>query len=102
VSTKLYLFSYGSLQQPEVQLSLYKRVLIGKEDQLKGYKLAEELLYFQYPIIFETKKKTDVISGIIFEITLEELKFTDDYEGEQYRRIKVKLESGREAWCYVM
>ena len=74
----------------------------GDEDQLKGFKLAEELLYDQYPIIIETKDNIDLISGYVFEITLEELKFTDDYEGEHYRRIQVKLESGREAWCYVM
>lgn len=102
MNNKTLLFSYGSLQQQEVQLSLYKRVLTGNEDQLLGFKLTEELLYDQYPIIIETKDNTDVISGIVFEITFEELKFTDDYEGEQYRRIKVKLESGREAWCYVM
>ena len=100
MSNKIVLFSYGSLQQQEVQLSLYKRVLKGDEDQLKGFKLAEELLYDQYPIIIETKDNTDLISGYVFEI--EELKFTDDYEGEHYRRIQVKLESGREAWCYVM
>lgn len=102
MSNKIVLFSYGSLQQQEVQLSLYKRVLKGDEDQLKGFKLAEELLYDQYPIIIETKDNIDLISGYVFEITLEELKFTDDYEGEHYRRIQVKLESGREAWCYVM
>ena len=68
MSTKLYLFSYGSLQQPEVQLSLYKRVLIGKEDQLKGYKLAEELLYFQYPIIFETKKKPMLFQELFLKL----------------------------------
>ena len=102
MSNKIVLFSYGSLQQQEVQLSLYKRVLKGDEDQLKGFKLTEELLYDQYPIIIETKDNTDLISGFVFEITLEELKFTDDYEGEHYRRIQVKLESGREAWCYVM
>lgn len=102
MSNKIVLFSYGSLQQQEVQLSLYKRVLKGDEDQLKGFKLTEELLYDQYPIIIETKDNTDLISGYVFEITLEELKFTDDYEGEHYRRIQVKLESGREAWCYVM
>ena len=102
MSNKIVLFSYGSLQQQEVQLSLYKRVLKGNEDQLKGFKLTEELLYDQYPIIIETKDNTDLISGFVFEITLEELKFTDDYEGEHYRRIQVKLESGREAWCYVM
>lgn len=102
MSNKIVLFSYGSLQQQEVQLSLYKRVLKGDEDQLKGFKLAEELLYDQYPIIIETKDNIDLISGYVFEITLEELKFTDNYEGEHYRRIQVKLESGREAWCYVM
>ncbi len=102
MSNKIVLFSYGSLQQQEVQLSLYKRVLKGNEDQLKGFKLTEELLYDQYPIIIETNDNTDLISGFVFEITLEELKFTDEYEGEHYRRIQVKLESGREAWCYVM
>ena len=98
----MYLFSYGSLQQEEVQLLLYNRILIGSKDELKGFKLAEKLLDFKYPIIFETKSISDKVSGIVFEITIDELRNTDEYEGEYYQRVRVKLASGREAWCYVM
>ena len=38
---------------------------------------------------------------MVFEITVEELLHADKYEPANYKRIKVKLESGKEAWIYV-
>ena len=33
----VYLFSYGTLQQPEIQLSSFGRLLHGEEDAMTGY-----------------------------------------------------------------
>ena len=45
--------------------------------------------------------ETDVIKGMIFEITEEELQATDRYEVSDYIRVMEKFESGKEAWIYI-
>jgi hypothetical protein len=37
----------------------------------------------------------------VFTISKEELLLADNYETDDYKRIKVKLQSGKEAWVYV-
>lgn len=96
----IYLFSYGTLQDKDIQEQLFHRPLIGKPDLLLGFELSHKKAYGQYPVI----SKADVsssISGIRYEISLEELHQVDAYEGEEYVRILTKLQSGKEAWVYV-
>tara|TARA_R110000868_G_scaffold158589_4_gene386812 strand:+ start:11553 stop:11864 length:312 start_codon:yes stop_codon:yes gene_type:complete len=102
VSIKNYLFSYGSLQDEKIQLALYNRTLIGSKDKLIGYRRAKEKIASRYPIIFETNKPKDSIVGMVFHISDKELIETDTYEGDFYQRVKIILESGLTAWCYVM
>tara|TARA_R110002051_G_scaffold138637_2_gene211421 strand:+ start:2025 stop:2339 length:315 start_codon:yes stop_codon:yes gene_type:complete len=102
VSTKNYLFSYGSLQKTKVQLALYNRKLVGFEDILLGYKLSKQKIESKYPIIYKTEDFNTKISGMVYEVSNQELLKTDDYEGDFYKRIQIKLESGIIAWCYVM
>lgn len=103
------LFSYGTLQKSEVQLKLFGRLLTGAKDTLNDYKLS--------PIEIKDKSflakgednnqltlipsKSDVTEGTVFEITEEELLLADKYEPDNYKRIKVALRSGKEAWIYV-
>ena len=42
----------------------------------------------------------DMIEGTVFEVSEEELFFADQYEPENYQRVKVVLQSGKEAWVY--
>jgi gamma-glutamylcyclotransferase (GGCT)/AIG2-like uncharacterized protein YtfP len=103
------LFSYGTLQKDEVQIELFGRLLKGAKDSLSGYKIAvieitdESFLAkgeekFQKTLV---PSKDDFIEGTVFEISAEELLLADRYEPENYRRIKVVLESETEAWIYV-
>jgi gamma-glutamylcyclotransferase (GGCT)/AIG2-like uncharacterized protein YtfP len=101
VSTKTYLFSYGSLQKTAIQYELYGRELNGVADGLSGYILAEEKIALIFPIIKKTGLKNVPLKGIVFEITPKELTKTDAYEGYEYQRIWVTLTSGKNAWCYV-
>jgi gamma-glutamylcyclotransferase (GGCT)/AIG2-like uncharacterized protein YtfP len=108
---KEYIFSYGTLQKEEVQVELFGRILQGSGDVLRGYKasaieIADESFLSkgeqknqQTAII--SKDKNDMIKGTVFEITKEELLLADKYEPDGYKRIKVVLESGKEAWIYV-
>jgi gamma-glutamylcyclotransferase (GGCT)/AIG2-like uncharacterized protein YtfP len=106
-----YLFSYGTLQEEKVQIELFGRNLQGSKDILRGYRAAtieikdESFLSNaeqQYHLIaIPSTNKNDNIRGTIFEISREELLLADKYEPEEYKRINVILESGKEAWIYV-
>jgi gamma-glutamylcyclotransferase (GGCT)/AIG2-like uncharacterized protein YtfP len=105
------LFSYGTLQQPEVQIANYGRELAGKPDALSGYRL--EQLVIDDPNVVEVSGKAvhgiaratgnpaDRISGMVFELSEAELHSTDAYETKAYSRIEASLESGRNAFVYV-
>lgn len=103
------LFSYGTLQRPDVQLKLFGRLLAGAKDVLAGYKFASiEITDEMFLARGEAKNqvtlvesKDGFVDGTVFEVSREELLLTDSYEPENYRRIKVALASGREAWIYL-
>jgi gamma-glutamylcyclotransferase (GGCT)/AIG2-like uncharacterized protein YtfP len=106
------LFSYGTLQQEDVQLSTLGRRLDGHGDELSGY--AQSLVKIEDPQLVATSGKThhanlkfngnedSRVSGMVFEITDAELASIDEYEGSfSYRRVAARLASGRDAWVYV-
>lgn len=107
---KEYLFSYGTLQKQSVQLDLFGRMLVASMDSLKGYKVSPvEITDEAFLLKGEGKaQKTlivsgenDIVDGTVLEVTGEELLVADKYEPANYKRIKVILESGRNAWTYV-
>lgn len=107
------LFSYGTLQKREVQLAQFGRELRGREDGLAGFterriegldpKVAALITQPYCVTLDRTFRGEDVVRGVVFEITLEELAAADRYEkAADYERIRVRLQSGDEAWVYVM
>src|SRR5210317_1203635 len=92
-----YLFSYGTLQLEQVQIATYGRILKGTKDSLPNYKLEQLKITDSnaleksgktfHPIAIKTNKPLDVIEGVIFEITNQELDETDKYEVSDYKRI---------------
>lgn len=105
------LFSYGTLQRRDVQLATYGRPLEGSLDVLAGYRL--EVLPDRDPnavrisgtathmVVRRTGDPADRVPGVIFLLTAEELAATDKYEGTDYGRAELTLESGRRAFVYV-
>ena len=105
------LFSYGTLQMREVQLANYGRPLDGVPDALLGYRL--EVLPDRDPnavrisgtkthmVVRRSGDPADRVPGVVFLLTADELATTDAYEGTDYRRAEITLESGRRAWVYV-
>ena len=106
-----YLFSYGTLQKQQVQINLFGRILQATADTLQGYRTASfEIKDESFLSKGEEKNqltaipsdnKNDCIKGSVFEITEEELLHADKYEPAGYKRILVRLASGKEAWLYV-
>lgn len=110
-SESVLLFSYGTLQLPEVQLATFGRRLEGRTDALPGWALAP--LTITDPAVVAvsglavhqmarpTGDERDRIEGVVFSLSAEELAAADGYEVDDMKRIAVRLESGTEAFVYV-
>lgn len=104
------LFSYGTLQLPDVQLGTYGRLLEGRPDALAGWALEPmrisdpEVVRLSGLAVHTTARRTgdpaDRIEGPVFTISQAELQATDAYEVDPIR-IETGLESGARAYVYV-
>ena len=106
-----HLFSYGTLQQDDVQRATFGRLLHGQADALPGF--AQAMVAIDDPQVVATSGKThhpivrhsgvagDRVAGTVFEVSDDELARADDYEVDAYRRVAVTLASGLQAWVYV-
>ncbi len=106
------LFSYGTLQQEEVQLSTFGRKLAGEKDLITGYEpslvkiadpgLATKLGKSHHDNIAPTGDDWSNVQGTVFEVTEAELAMADTFEAQfDYRRVNVTLASGNDAWVYL-
>lgn len=106
------LFSYGTLQNKNVQMANFGRELTGREDALPGYvrgvvaiadpKVRALIGESHYANVEPSSNPEDAVPGIVFEITEQELAAADKYEeAAEYRKISVTLRSGDRAWVYV-
>nr|WP_262886022.1 gamma-glutamylcyclotransferase family protein [Muriicola jejuensis] len=100
-SATAYLFSYGTLQESDVQKMIFSRTLRGIKDSLRSHTLSEEMVGGLYPTIRSSENTDDSVHGFVYVISEEELTLVDAYEGEAYERKHVTLESGIKAWVYL-
>jgi len=104
------LFSYGTLQQKQVQLANFGRELTGSKDVLQGnivgeIEITDERVLREsgkaiHPILRFSGDPLDEVPGTVFEITEQELARADDYEVDDYVRVAAVLKSGKSAWIY--
>ncbi|WP_421810632.1 gamma-glutamylcyclotransferase family protein [Flagellimonas sp.] len=96
-----YLFTYGTLQDLQVQQYVFGRILDGQPDFLLGFKKMENAVYGRYPLVIQTGKIEDKVEGKVYEVSEIDLKKADIYETSAYSRKIFPLESGLQAWVYV-
>lgn len=104
------LFTYGTLRDPEVQRSLFGRLVPGAADILVGYRLGTVTISDPEVIatsgiethlcVDETGDPGDRIEGQVLRLTEAELAAADAYETADYERVAVTLASGIEAFLY--
>jgi gamma-glutamylcyclotransferase (GGCT)/AIG2-like uncharacterized protein YtfP len=106
------LFSYGTLQQPNVQESTLGRRLVGQRDELLMFEpsvvdIEDSLLVatsgqtHHANVTFNGNEQSRV-TGMVFEVTEAELASVDAYEiAFSYKRVTAMLASGRQAWVYI-
>ncbi|MFG3052618.1 gamma-glutamylcyclotransferase family protein [Kitasatospora sp. NPDC048239] len=105
------LFSYGTLQLPEVQLARFGRLLEGRPDALPGFRLTHVTITDpeviaasgtdRHPLVVASTQDGDAVEGSVFAITDAELAAADDYEVDDYARTAVVLRTGAKAWAYL-
>ncbi len=97
----IYLFSYDTLQDKNIQNELFHRLLIGNPDLLLGFELPRKKAYGEYSVISRATNPSSSVKGMVYQISAGEIEKVDAYEGEEYVRILVKLQSGKKAWVYI-
>ena len=105
------LFSYGTLQNRDVQLDTFGRLVDGEDDVLPGYtvdyaeiedpRVVDLSGLSVHPVVRETGNPRDKVVGKVFRLSNDELEAADEYEVSPYRRVPVTLASGLRAWVYV-
>lgn len=103
------LFSYGTLQDPKVQIATFGRALTGEPATLTGW--VEQSVEITDPDVLRRSAARfhpvlvpgdgpDII-GTVYELSDAELAAADRYEVSDYARRDVTLASGATAWVYV-
>ena len=104
------LFSYGTLRFPAVQHALFGRQVPTEDDALPGYLVGTAVITDEAVIatsgtdrhpILTLGAVGDVVHGACLTLTADDLAAADDYEVDDYVRVRVRLASGTEAWAYV-
>jgi Gamma-glutamyl cyclotransferase, AIG2-like len=108
---EILLFSYGTLRQENVQLATFARRLEGRPDSLAGFALSPMAITDPHVVAASgssvhtiarpSGNPADRIPGMVFRLTPAELDSADRYESGPIERIRVRLESGDEAFVYV-
>jgi hypothetical protein len=111
VAADQLLFSYWTLQNPDVQLDNFGRILDSEDDVLPGFKvdyrdiddprIVDVLGASAYPVLRSTGNALDKVVGKVLWVTEDELDAADEYEVVLFRRASVLLASGRTAWVFV-
>lgn len=109
MSTTHWLFSYGTLRQPGVQIELFGRTLETVEDSLPGFRV--ERLRITDPDVIALSGSDEhpvlrrcgdgAVSGAALAVTADDLEHADRYEVDDYIRVAVTLASGRDAFVYI-
>lgn len=108
---EVWLFSYGTLRQRNVQLAIFGRALEGRADVLPEYRSSPLIITdpdviatsgtAHHTIVHATGDALDEVAGIVFKITPAELAAADAYEVADSKRVSVRLGSGIDAFVYI-
>ena len=98
--SSLKIFSYGTLQKSKFTKNkeVTNATLTGPYEIMEG----------DYPLLTDTHRGKNIIDGILFEVTQDEIDEIDDYENLPHlfkrEEKKIVLEDGSEdiAWVYVL
>lgn len=104
------LFSFGTLRQHDVQLSLFGGRVPSTPDAIVGFRVGRVTItdpaaikasgHDVHPALIATGDPSEVVDGELFELSEDELAAVHRYEEVSFQRIDVLTRSGRNAWAY--
>lgn len=97
---KELLFIYGTLKSKNIQDEVIGEEPKEKKDILENH-IFSGIKIDGKTFLVVTPKENSSVDGFVIEVTSEELKKIDKYEGKEYIRRKVKLKSGVVTWVYM-
>jgi len=102
---KHHVFAYGHLQNDEIQMRVFKKIINGHREVLKGYTISDKMVADKFPAKESSGPlTTDVdggLEGTVLSLTETQLKLVDAFEGNLYERMQVLLLSGLKVWIYI-
>ena len=106
-----WIFSYGTLRQPDVQRAVFERELHGENDFLTGFRIGTVKISnpnvvalsgaAEHPGLIQTGDPADRVAGTALAVSESELAAADAYERADYIRHEVKLASAKTAFVYL-
>ena len=105
-------FSYGALQEAEVQRATFGRLLEGREDELPGFERAlvaiedasirQRLGRTHHDNVLVSEDSNNRVRGTALHLSEQELVRADAFEAPYlYSRVEATLASGKQAWVYM-
>lgn len=97
-----HLFAYGILKDEEKMKKVLGRVPEGVPDRLFGFECKDETVLVDGVFYCGiTPQSEGVVEGMLYSVYPEELSLIDAEETDAFKREKMQLESGDEAYVYV-
>jgi gamma-glutamylcyclotransferase (GGCT)/AIG2-like uncharacterized protein YtfP len=93
------LFVYGTLKDPTVQQKTVGRKLVGEPDILENH-TTQQIIQDGNIYLILVESEGENVSGLVLEISSADFPALDEYEGDEYKRVKVQLRSGKSVWAY--
>lgn len=93
------MFVYGTLVSNVMRQAVLNHPVEAQKDSLRNYVKTPHTYFDVYPTI--KKEQGGTVEGVVFPINWQDKACLDRYETEHYKRIKVKLESGKVAFAYI-
>lgn len=104
------MFSFGTLRQHDVQISLVGHRVPSTPDAIVGYRVGRVTIsdpaaiaasgHDIHPALIATGDPSEVVDGEVLELSEDELAAVQRYEEVSFQRIEVQTRSGRRAWAY--
>ncbi|HCJ47985.1 MAG TPA: UDP-N-acetylmuramate--alanine ligase [Microbacterium sp.] len=105
------LFVYGALRRPDLQLDTFGRRAAATPALLAGYRadvvgIADERFGDHEGAIVQTVLRStgdarDKVVGEVLHLSLFELEAADEVQLATFRRTRVRLSDGKDAWVYL-
>ncbi len=96
-------FCYGTLQDPQDQMDLIRRIPVGYVDSIDDYIVLRDYIDpedgIAYPRLVEMKN--GCVWGNIYQFTDDELSIIDHYETDMYSRRYITTAKGEEVQVYL-